>query len=301
MKSTNIYHIIIGFETLIIIALGVQLASYNCKQGLPHRARVLEECIRASNKIADESTLIFGTTNSLCLDFRRTPLLEGSLSPCSTPGSVVVQHGVNIEYSNIRLEYVRPEHLCVTDSISENYIMCSRRSPKQHIHSDIIGRSTLQHVYTEWFSGHPDTCTHKIYINGGTGVCMRPSIRDPSVWNKENFVVLNDVRDDDSTLTCNTTAVHYATQEAQVYPGTPFHSIYFGTSVLRVANIKGKNVYIIGRPSKKQIEDGIDDHIKRIENEEGKDTAILSEQIKTVRTFSATTFKCSDGDVTITS
>jgi hypothetical protein len=149
---------------------------------------------------------------------------------------------------------VRPEHLCVTDSISENYIMCSRRSPKQHIHSDIIGRSTLQHVYTEWFSGHPDTCTHKIYINGGTGVCMRPSIRDPSVWNKENFVVLNDVRDDDSTLTCNTTAVHYATQEAQVYPGTPFHSIYFGTSVLRVANIKGKNVYIIGRPSKKQIE-----------------------------------------------
>jgi hypothetical protein len=299
-------HVKDGIIAVLAIALIATLA-YSSTQRCQHTARrsgeMLDDCIRSSEQLAKTTIESFGTTNPFCLDYKRNPLVTSGVSPCPNPGTIRVYEGIEIKYSNIKIQYVAPNHLCIKDTSQYGgHVLCSEATEVDDRSEEKQTIGVLKHVYKDWTIGHPHDCTSRMYVNGDIGVCMRPSIRTDSKWTQESFLTLSETKKDTSPHECALTDPVISTQMFSGKTKHRFYSIYFNGGVVRVAKIADKNFYVVGNPTQTDIEKAIDDHIKNAEDPTTRtDTLISTSQQQIVNSVSLIDFVCSGRTCTLQS
>lgn len=272
------YHILFGVSVLVNIVL---LAYTSVRDNSQPDA--VDQCFRKTLNEPDTVELRLGKKGGICLDYYRNPGIKEEVVPCPTPGSIRVEQGIHLMYSNIALRAMKPNHLCLVDTSHDDDkpIICGRRNE--------------DNTYTEWTIGIPN-CEHKWFINGQTGICMHPALRAPSHWLNERYVTLDPAPIDFETASCDSEGVVFSLQNLDGHIGTRFFTTHRGTGVVRHATIAGKNFYIIGNPTRQAILDAIAEHETK---DQKSDTVVLPQSLTITNTQNLVKFTCQHSEYTI--
>lgn len=235
----------------------------------------LEACLRKAVGTNPTADLVIGRKGGLCIDYYRSPALAAQPSHCLTPGTVRVEHGLDITYTNVGMRYVQPGSLCIVDTNTDRAIACAPR--------EVTGN------YANWTIGS-HMCKHRWWVDGTTGICLRPSLREPGYWTEEARLVLEHTPGAVTPETDTECTPRGLVVSTQLFASTTrFNSLHTGTGLIRHAVIAGKNFYVIGNPTRQDIQDGIDQHEAR---KPRTDTVVLPMAVEVTNEREINQFNC---------